>query len=237
LSLPFGITIWLLWKSRNEAIFEQKPGTSDQLRLRVLHWIVGVRETMKADSQVEFGGAKQREEVLIQWCPTPEEFVTINTDGSVILPNKSASAGGIIRDWQGRKVAVFAANLGSCSIMRAELRAADIGLKLAWQLGFKKVHLQMDSKSAISNICGKIEDDSRHWQTIKSIHDWLDMDWEVQVYHVFREANRVADLLAHHGHSLDFGISVNCSYPLSIDREIWNDFIGASSPRVIRFND
>ncbi|CAN1304228.1 Putative ribonuclease H protein At1g65750 [Linum perenne] len=203
LCLPFGITIWMLWKSRNEAIFEQKPVTSDQLRLRVLHWIAGVRETMKADSQVSFGGAQQREEVLIQWKPAPEEFT----------------------------------NLGSCSIMRAELRAAEFGLQLAWKLGFRKIHLQMDSKSAITSIQGKNEEDSRHWQTIRSIHNWLAKEWEVRVSHVFREANRVADLLAHHGHNLDFGISVDCAYPSVIDREIWNDFIGASSPRVILFND
>ncbi|CAN1304237.1 hypothetical protein LINPERPRIM_LOCUS26126 [Linum perenne] len=100
--------------------------------------------------------------------------------------------------------------------MRAELRAAEFGLQLAWKLGFRKIHLQMDSKSAITSIQGKNEEDSRH---------------------VFREANRVADLLAHHGHNLDFGISVDCAYPSVIDREIWNDFIGASSPRVILFND
>ncbi|CAN1142663.1 Putative ribonuclease H protein At1g65750 [Linum perenne] len=148
-----------------------------------------------------------------------------------------AAAGGILRDWQGRKVAVFAANLGSCSIMRAELRAAEFGLQLAWKLGFRKIHLQMDSKSAITSIQGKNEEDSRHWQTIRSIHNWLAKEWEVRVSHVFREANRVADLLAHHGHNLDFGISVDCAYPSVIDREIWNDFIGASSPRVILFND
>ncbi|CAN1186747.1 Putative ribonuclease H protein At1g65750 [Linum perenne] len=48
--LTFGIVIWILWKARNEAIFENTLATCDQLRLRVLHWIVGVRETMKADS-------------------------------------------------------------------------------------------------------------------------------------------------------------------------------------------
>ncbi|CAN1142660.1 Putative ribonuclease H protein At1g65750 [Linum perenne] len=171
------------------------------------------------------------------WKPAPEEFITINTDGSVTQPNMLAAAGGILRDWQGRKVAVFAANLGSCSIMRAELRAAEFGLQLAWKLGFRKIHLQMDSKSAITSIQGKNEEDSRHWQTIRSIHNWLAKEWEVRVSHVFREANRVADLLAHHGHNLDFGISVDCAYPSVIDREIWNDFIGASSPRVILFND
>ncbi|CAN1269226.1 Putative ribonuclease H protein At1g65750 [Linum perenne] len=100
--------------------------------------------------------------------------------------------------------------------MRAELRAADIGLMIAWDLGFRRVHLQLDSISAVHAICSDIDEDSRH---------------------IYREANKVADLLAHHGHCLDFGISVNNIVPSCIDREIWNDFIGATSPRVIIRNE
>ncbi|CAN1172909.1 Putative ribonuclease H protein At1g65750 [Linum perenne] len=237
-SMPFGITIWLLWKTLNEAVFEQKHATSDQLRLRVLHWIAGVRETMKADSQVMFKPVLQREEALIQWNPVPEGFITINTDGSVLHPSKQAAAGGIIRDWQGRKIAVFVANLGVCSIMRAELKAVDIGLKIAWELGFRKAHLQLDSKSAVSTIrSSSIDEDFRHCQTVRSIHERMSKNWEIRISHVFREANKVADLLAHHGHSLEFGVSENCMYASTIDREIWNDFLGASSPRLIIRNE
>ncbi|CAN1162405.1 Putative ribonuclease H protein At1g65750 [Linum perenne] len=131
LNIPFDIVIWLLWKARNEAVFEQISMTSDQLRLRVLHWITGVRETMREDSQILFGAAKKREEVLVHWNQPPENFITINTNGSVLQPHSHAAAGGILRDWQGRKLVVFAANLGTCSIMRAELRTVDIGLKIA----------------------------------------------------------------------------------------------------------
>ncbi|CAN1819277.1 Putative ribonuclease H protein At1g65750 [Linum perenne] len=51
-SLQFGVALWLLWKARNEDIFEGKKVTSDQLRLRVHSWIAGVRETMKASSLI-----------------------------------------------------------------------------------------------------------------------------------------------------------------------------------------
>ncbi|CAN1122461.1 Putative ribonuclease H protein At1g65750 [Linum perenne] len=178
-----------------------------------------------------------RQEALIQWSPAPEGFITINTDGSVIQPSKHAAGGGILRDWQGRKITAFAVNLETCSIMRAELKAADIGLKIAWEMGFRRVHLQLDSKAVVNTICGDIDEDSRHSQTIRSIHRWINRDWEIHVSHVFREANKVADLLAHFGHNLDFCFSGNCLYPSHIDREIWNDFNGASSPRMVIFNE
>ncbi|CAN1122460.1 Putative ribonuclease H protein At1g65750 [Linum perenne] len=200
-------------------------------------WIAGVRETMKADSYVMSNPAPLRQEALIQWSPAPEGFITINTDGSVIQPSKHAAGGGILRDWQGRKITAFAVNLETCSIMRAELKAADIGLKIAWEMGFRRVHLQLDSKAVVNTICGDIDEDSRHSQTIRSIHRWINRDWEIHVSHVFREANKVADLLAHFGHNLDFCFSGNCLYPSHIDREIWNDFNGASSPRMVIFNE
>ncbi|CAN1189479.1 AT-hook motif nuclear-localized protein 5, partial [Linum perenne] len=43
-----------------------------------------------------------------------------------------AAAGGLVRDCEGRLVVSYAANLGSCSIMRAELRGIIDGMRLAW---------------------------------------------------------------------------------------------------------
>ncbi|CAN1126971.1 Putative ribonuclease H protein At1g65750 [Linum perenne] len=90
--LSFGITLWILWKARNETTFESKLATCDQLRLRVLHWIAGVRETMRADSQVISKGAKGRVDTHIGWRAGPSDYVTINTDSSVIQPHSRAAA-------------------------------------------------------------------------------------------------------------------------------------------------
>ncbi|CAN1162877.1 Putative ribonuclease H protein At1g65750, partial [Linum perenne] len=96
--LSFGIIIWILWKARNEAIFENKLATCDQLRLRVLHWIAGVRETMRADSQVISKMAPRRMETHIGWKAGSSDCITINTDGSILQPHSRAAAGGILRD-------------------------------------------------------------------------------------------------------------------------------------------
>ncbi|CAN1299084.1 Putative ribonuclease H protein At1g65750, partial [Linum perenne] len=113
---------------------------------------------------------------LSQWKPAPEGFVTINTNGSVLAQTSNAAAGGIIRDWLGRPLAVFAANLGVCTIMRPEIRAADIGLKIAWELGCRNIHLQLDSKAAVETISKQGDEATRHGQSIKNVQDMLARD-------------------------------------------------------------
>ncbi|CAN1821190.1 hypothetical protein LINPERHAP1_LOCUS29405 [Linum perenne] len=87
--LACGIAMWLLWKARNEDIFEEVVGRS--------------RDT------------------LIRWIQAPDEWVMINTDGSVIQPLSCAASGGIIRNSHGAKLAAFTTNFGKCSITRVEL--------------------------------------------------------------------------------------------------------------------
>ncbi|CAN1274431.1 Putative ribonuclease H protein At1g65750, partial [Linum perenne] len=101
----------------------------------------------------------------------PRDCITINTDGSVLQPHSQATVGGILHTWQGHPVSTFAANLGRCSIMRAELRAAEIGLMIVWDRGFKKVHLQLDSLAAVTTILGNSEDDSRHGRMLDNIDE------------------------------------------------------------------
>ncbi|CAN1281743.1 Putative ribonuclease H protein At1g65750 [Linum perenne] len=121
--------------------------------------------------------------------------------------------------------------------MRAELRAAEFGLRIAWDRGFRKVHLQLDSMAAVTAILGNQEEDSRHGRTLEAISELRSRDWEVTISHTFREGNRVADLLAHHGHSLDFGFHIDCLYPHEVDRAIWDDHVWICFPRTIPIND
>ncbi|CAN1266550.1 Putative ribonuclease H protein At1g65750 [Linum perenne] len=99
--------------------------------------------------------------------------------------------------------------------MRAELRGAEIGLAYAWILGFKKIILHMDSLAAVNAILGPPSDDLRH---------------------VYREANQVADLLAHLDHSKPLGTIYFASAPPVIRLALYSDCIGTTLPRLIRSN-
>ncbi|CAN1254855.1 hypothetical protein LINPERPRIM_LOCUS8790 [Linum perenne] len=100
--------------------------------------------------------------------------------------------------------------------MRAELRAAEFGVMIAWDRGFKKVHLQLDSLVAITTILWDQVEDSRHGRKLDFINELRSKNWEVTISHTFREGNIVADLLAHHGHTLDFGLYIDCMYPMRL---------------------
>ncbi|CAN1156254.1 hypothetical protein LINPERPRIM_LOCUS20096 [Linum perenne] len=63
-------------------------------------------------------------------------------------------------------------------------------------MGYKKVHLQLDSLAAVTAILGNQEEDSRHSRTLNAINELRSRDWEVTISHIFREGIRVADLLA-----------------------------------------
>ncbi|CAN1184847.1 Putative ribonuclease H protein At1g65750, partial [Linum perenne] len=129
------------------------------------------------------------------------------------------------------------ANLGSCSIIREELRAAELGLQLAWNLGLHKVILQLDSQPVVSVIEGHQSDDTRHSPIIHQIQLLPSLNWQTKVFHIYREANQVADLLAHLGHSQALGTHTLDSLPPNICNALRSDCIGVSFPITISSNN
>ncbi|CAN0877469.1 Putative ribonuclease H protein At1g65750 [Linum grandiflorum] len=179
----------------------------------------------------------QRVDSFVGWTVRFDVEIIMNTDGSVIQPSRAAAGGGILQNSRGICQAAFAANYGICTITRAELRAALTGLHLAWDLGYRKVDLQVDSMTVVSLLQSQGETDHRHQACVQDLRQILDRNWIVHVTHTYREGNRVADLLAHHGHSLPFGVhSISSFSPALIDC-IKADMIGVSFSRSIIIND
>ncbi|CAN1181986.1 Putative ribonuclease H protein At1g65750 [Linum perenne] len=136
----------------------------------------------------------------IVWDPGPEDWVTVNTDGSVINQSGNASAGGLIRDHLGHCFLAFSANIGKCSITRAELRGILQGLEFTWSSGYKKVRLQTDSQSAARLILAEDPPLHQHASEVLAIRELLHRNWQVEIQHIFREGNGATDFLANMGH-------------------------------------
>ncbi|CAN0907452.1 Putative ribonuclease H protein At1g65750, partial [Linum grandiflorum] len=146
-----------------------------------------------------------RRDVSISWVSADHPWSTLNTDGSVIPLENRAAAGGIIRDAQRQMLAAFAANLGTCTITRAEMSGVIDGMEWAWSLGVSHLEVQLDSLAAISLFQADGSCDHQHANLVLKFRRLLHRSWSVRLRHVYREANHVANFLANYGHSLALG--------------------------------
>ncbi|CAL1389137.1 unnamed protein product [Linum trigynum] len=126
----------------------------------------------------------------------------LNSDGSVV--NGQAAAGGVLRDENGRLIRAFSMKLGEVSITRAELEGIVKGLQVAWNEGLRCIVVHTDSQTAIKLI-KEAENRHRHFLLVQEARRLLALDWQVQLLHVYREGNFVADYLASAGHKLQQG--------------------------------
>ncbi|CAN1758812.1 Putative ribonuclease H protein At1g65750 [Linum perenne] len=183
LCLLFGVTCWWLWRARNDRVFNNKLTTAESLTRHIQAWVALVGDTLERDRFISHTGPPTRTGEFFSWEPAPPEWVTLNSDGSVLPETGQAAAGGLIRDHQGRCLAAFTMNLGKCSITRAELRGAVSGLQLAWERGYRKIQLQLDSQCAVQLLQGDDLEDHTHAATIIMARELLRRDWEVYRSH------------------------------------------------------
>ncbi|CAN0836858.1 Putative ribonuclease H protein At1g65750 [Linum grandiflorum] len=233
-SLIFGVAVWLLWRARNKRVFEQAIETPTEVAHRCDYWVALINSSWKTGQLGREVRSLTRQTQLIGWRPSNEGWFTLSTDGSLRSPTKLAAAGGVIRTDTGCFVKAFAANLGSCSITRAEMRAIVDGLQLAWSLGIRRIKVQSDSMSAISILAKVSELDHQHAALVLQFKELCSRQWDVHLSHIYREANYAADYLANLGHSFSYGLHL-FDYP---DRDLSHwlhyDLIGVSLPRLVR---
>ncbi|CAN1136534.1 hypothetical protein LINPERHAP2_LOCUS9518 [Linum perenne] len=99
LSLLFGVTCRFLWRYHNDRVFNDKLTTAVTLTRHILAWVALVGDTLDRDRSVTDAVLPTRMKVCISWEPAPPEWVTLNSDGSVISKSGQAAAGGLIRDY------------------------------------------------------------------------------------------------------------------------------------------
>ncbi|CAN1149154.1 Putative ribonuclease H protein At1g65750 [Linum perenne] len=124
-------------------------------------------------------------------------------------------------------------NLGICSITRAELRGAMTGLQIAWDRGFRRIIVQLDSRVAVQLLLGDGEDSHQHSSEIASFREMLDRDWMIKVEHIYREGNRAADYLAGIGHALPIGVHDVSSFDPCLSHHLLYDLLGISQTRLV----
>jgi ribonuclease HI len=232
-SLEFGIALWYIWKERCNRVFGVDQGNWFRAILAIKRM---VRDTEFTQRHGNDEGRSSKEDTQVGWKYPQEERIKLNVDGCSKGNPGVAGAGGVIRDHLGAWIGGFARNIGICSSVNAELWAVYVGLQLAWDRGFRKVDLESDSKVVVGLINGDSVRVDRNYNIIMQIKGMLGRDWEVTTYHVYREANCVADWLANYGLTrdlLDRGSDVLEEPPSGLYPLLYYDLIGSTVTRSI----
>ncbi|CAN1849717.1 Putative ribonuclease H protein At1g65750 [Linum perenne] len=107
-------------------------------------------------------------------------------------------------------------NLGACSITRAEICEALLGLEFAWDKGYRKICLKLDSQAAIA---------------------LLTSTGNTEHQHTYREGNFATDYLASLGYNVGFGSHLVNTLDGGLCYFLRYDCIGVAEPRSILIND
>ena len=87
---------------------------------------------------------------IIKWNAPLEPFIKLNIDGSLLGNLGLAGASELLRNSSGAWISGFSLHMGITSNNIAKLGAICKGLLLAWNLGFKFIHLEIDSMTVLS---------------------------------------------------------------------------------------
>ncbi|CAN1136491.1 Putative ribonuclease H protein At1g65750 [Linum perenne] len=176
---------------------------------------------------------RRRQEVEIAWKSAPDGWSTLNSDGSVFRDPPSSAAGMVIRDNSGRIQHAAAINLGRCSITWAEIRGAIEGMMTAWDMGIRRLEVQLDSTAAIIIL---MQGNTGHQQSnlVTRFQRLRERDWETKIIHAYREANHLANCLAGKGHNLPTGVAVRMEDNSEVRQWESYDARGVTESRSIR---
>ncbi|KAJ1415138.1 Ribonuclease H domain [Sesbania bispinosa] len=200
-SLIFGLSVWQLWRCRNERVFDNKAVSSVEVVGRIHNLArIGDAHCLSGLDQ------NHRGMKLVRWCSPEQGWIKFNVDGSVKSASKSTGCGGVMRDHCGNWMGGFFFNLGSSSVLMAELRGIATALHIAWGRGLTKLWIESDSLTAIELITKGINLNHPYNYILSQILAWRNKPWQLYFSHTVRECNSVVDYLANKAHVLPLDI-------------------------------
>ena len=136
----------------------------------------------------------------------------LNTNGSAMKNPDRAGGGGLFRNHDGVWLKGFARGLGFTNSILAELWALRDGLRLAKELGFQQLIIELDALSVVI----LMNNESENLLMEPLLIDCRNLLKEIpnkRVIHAFCEANQCADALAKLGSQTLYSFAVFCNPP------------------------
>ncbi|KAJ4710481.1 Ribonuclease H protein [Melia azedarach] len=170
--------------------------------------------------------------IPVFWLPPTRPFVKVNTDGVSKNNPGAAACGGVFRDFQGEFLGAFTMNLGCRSSLVAEIMGIIQGISYAAKRGWNFIWLESDSTLAIDCLSNP------NFNPPPCIaNDWLNCKASIskmsfQCTHIYREGNKVADIMANLGLCSSGSIWFDTA-PLQIKDALYKDCSGVPNYRFI----
>ncbi|GLT67469.1 hypothetical protein SLA2020_397770 [Shorea laevis] len=222
----FSFIIWSLWYFRNQLVHEGKNYSIAMARDFILAKIKDFDQAHCISHK-----PKASVTILVGWSPPPPGFIKLNTDGSALTNPGTAGARGVFRNESGNWLLGYYRNIGFTSSLSAELWALRDGLKLAVQRGFSNLLIETDSKVAKILLDSANSNFHSLGVLIADCRAMMSQIPDLQLNHILREANAVADGLAKKGAKSESHFVVLDHCPTDLCYLLLSDCMGTMFPR------
>ncbi|XP_004289446.1 PREDICTED: putative ribonuclease H protein At1g65750-like [Fragaria vesca subsp. vesca] len=168
---------------------------------------------------------------MFSWCKPPENFYKLNIDGSRSSSFGCIGAGGVLRDHLGIWIDGFQVNLGTSEVLDAEAWGLFFGLRMVAMHNI--VNLEIESNYAVLVQLMLKSDTGVHplGSLLDSCSVMMSKLLNVNIKHIFRECNMVADALAKNSINHDLGLISFDVVPAHAIQAVLDDLAGVTRAR------
>ena len=215
-----------------------------KVRFSILYmWFNGLVFTWRITENYIVPPPKNKQRAPTYWKVPPSGRLKINIDGAFKAESGQGGIGVVVRNENGECIAALARHFPfSGSALHMEAEACRAGLLIAIYFGWVDVEIESDCSVLISGLSSDREDYSDVGRIIHDCHSYIRTINTCRVSHIYREANGVANRLAH---------LASCSFldefwvdetPVSIQDVLYEDLcnstrgLGAMSPSMYNPN-
>jgi len=185
--------IWGLWGLRNRWVFERKKEGVGTALARLVDVWRRYDEAMKAQKI----HCMRKTEGVQKWLPPSGDFLKANVDAST-GKDSIRGVGVIVRNSKGETMVVAVKSFrADWDVDTIEAYGVYYGLKVCWEMGYRKVEMEMDSKIVADALNSRKILQNYTSCFIHDAHTLGRLFEAVSFSHVKRSANMAAHKLAH----------------------------------------
>jgi ribonuclease HI len=185
--------IWMLWKNRNNCVWNQEKETGQQLGYKALSFWFEWQSVQRAYGNEE----QQVQQQYLSWQPPPRDKYKCNVDVGVHKDVKKTSTGWCVRDFRGNFVMGGSSWIdGICSSNEGEALALLEAMQTLQSRGYNNVIFETDAHNVVGAIRRRTQGVSEFSSIINKIKSMLSLCSGFEVKPIRRQANRIAHSIA-----------------------------------------